>query len=145
MSQSILNYTTTVEAAKSIAEITRILAAHRAVSILTDFDNGQPVAISFRIQTGFGLMTFRLPAEVEKVFAVLHRSRISPRFKTREQAGRVAWRICKDWVEAQMALIRMGQVELEQIFLPYAQDSQGITLYERMKTNRFGGLLALPE
>jgi len=27
------------------------------------------------------------------------------KYRTREHAARVAWRICKDWIEAQLAIV----------------------------------------
>ncbi len=49
--------------------------------------------------------------------------------KTKEQAARVAWRIIKDWVEAQIAIIDAGMATVTQVFLPYAQTPEG-TVYE---------------
>ena len=59
---------------------------------------------------------------------------------TPEQAARVAWRILKDWVEAQMAVIDAGMATLPQVFLPYAQTDTGETVYERFES---GNLLRL--
>jgi hypothetical protein len=92
-----------------------LLARANAQAILTGLEDGRVSAISFRIAMEFGPLTFRLPA-------------------------RVAWRIVKDWPEAQLAVIRAGLVDLEQVFLPYAQDAHGNTLYERMRSQRFSGL-----
>jgi hypothetical protein len=40
----------------------------------------------------------------------------------------------KDWVGAQMALIEIEMVQLEQVFLPYMViDSTGTTVYERLQ------------
>ena len=49
-----------------------------------------------------------------------------------DHARRVAWRITKDWVEAQMALLATKSVTLPQLFLPYAVTDDGSTLYERI-------------
>jgi hypothetical protein len=45
------------------------------------------------------------------------------------------------WLEAQLAMIDAGLVDLEQIFLPYAQDSAGQTVYEVVRAQRFSNLL----
>jgi hypothetical protein len=42
----------------------------------------------------------------------------------------VAWRIVKDWVEVQLALIESGQATLPQLFLPHAVRADGRTLFE---------------
>ena len=51
-------------------------------------------------------------------------------------ASRVAWRILKDWVKAQMAILETEMVDLQEIFLPYMV-SQNRTLYETMKDYQF--------
>jgi hypothetical protein len=53
------------------------------------------------------------------------------------QASRVAWRIIKDWVDAQLAIIETEMVTLEQVFLPYMQVKDNKTLYEVMIEKRF--------
>ncbi len=37
----------------------------------------------------------------------------------------MAWRIIKDWVEAQTAIIQAGMVTLTQVFLPYLETTPG--------------------
>jgi peroxiredoxin family protein len=56
---------------------------------------------------------------------------------TKEQAERVAWRILKDWVEAQMALLDIEMVKMEEIFMPYIVDQKGQTLYEKLEQKQF--------
>lgn len=55
---------------------------------------------------------------------------------TREQAERVAWRILKDWVEAQMALLDIEMVKLQEIFLPYIE-LNGKTIYQALEQKQF--------
>lgn len=69
--------------------------------------------------------------------------KITPRLRTMEQASRVAWRIIKDWLAAQLALIKAEMVTLEQVFLPYAQNADGATLFDVLAEGKFRGL-ALP-
>ena len=72
------------------------------------------------------------------VLTLLERDRKVPRsFRTPEQALRVSWRIVKDWVEAQMAIVDTKMVTLEQVFLPYVIMPDGRTLYERVRDARF--------
>jgi hypothetical protein len=49
----------------------------------------------------------------------------------------VAWRILKDWVEAQIALMRSGMITVEQAFLPYCQGPDGQTVYESLRDRKF--------
>lgn len=143
---AILNYTTQISAEKTVAEIQAMLAKAKAQAILSEYDGeGILSALSFRILAGAGVMTFRLPANTQKIYQVIVRDRrITPKLRTREQAARVAWRIMKYWLEAQLAIVTAEMVDLEQVFLPYAQGSDGATLYESLKDRRFSGL-ALPD
>ncbi len=140
---AILNYTTSVAADKTVGEIQRILSQHGNIHVLTGYQNGVASNISFRVDTKHGTMSFMLPARIEQVESLLKKSRIPQRLRTREQAARVAWRIIKDWIEAQMALIQAGQVAIEEAFLPFVQDINGETLYSRLSAGGFKGL-ALP-
>jgi hypothetical protein len=141
----ILNYTTTISPQKTVGEITALLAKAKAQAIMQEFDGfGTPSAVSFRINTEFGMMTFRLPANIQRVHKVMARDANIPRSQRTElQAARVAWRIVKDWLEAQCAMMQAGLVDVEQVFLPYAQAADGSTLYEQLRARRFDQL-ALP-
>ena len=53
------------------------------------------------------------------------------------------WRITKDWVEAQMAIVEVRMASLEQVFLPYIIAKQGQTVYEVWREQQ--GLLEAPK
>jgi hypothetical protein len=128
----LLNYTTSISTDKTVSEIQRMLAKAKALAVLTEYDaEGIMSAVSFRMDIAAGIVSFRLPARIDNVYKVLVRdSRVPRGLKTREQAARVAWRIVKDWLEAQLAFIESGQADFEQLFLHCAQDSSGKTVYE---------------
>lgn len=136
----ILNYTTKIPAEKTGMQIQKMLVKAGAVAVLMEFDDlGIMESISFRTMTPHGLISFRLPANIDGVFQVIaNDSGINSRAqKTHEQAVRVGWRILKDWVEAQLAIIEAGMAELTQVFLPYAQDQQGKTVFESISQSGF--------
>ena len=66
-----------------------------------------------------------------KVAQVLERQRAVPKNRLEEQARRTAWRITKDWVDAQVAIIETKMVTTTQVFLPYTVTSSGKSLYHR--------------
>jgi excinuclease UvrABC nuclease subunit len=141
---ALLNYTTEIAAEKSVSEIQRRLAQAGVSQVMHGYDHeGNLNELSFRIKTQFGDMAFRMPANVEAVQAILQRQFKSgrSRFSSREHATKVAWRILKDWVEAQLALLRTGQVTIEQVFLAYAQNTSGQTVYEALVERKFAGML----
>lgn len=97
--------------------------------VSTRYDAGRPVAIAFSIDTEFGPRNFDLPVNTEGVFKAMQRDRsVPPRYTNRAQAERVAWRILKDWVEAQLALIEAGMSKLDEVMLPYMMTNRGRTL-----------------
>lgn len=144
--QGLLNYTTQIAADKTASEIQSILARAGAKAIMAEYDGaGLLVGIRFLIDTAFGERAFTLPANPEPVGEVLHQQwiegKVPRKYVTPEQAARVAWRIIKSWVEAQVALIQTEMVSLEQVMLPYMATPSGQTVYELMREQH----LALPK
>jgi hypothetical protein len=146
----IANATTEVAAEKSIAEITAILTKHGATEIMSSFSNGTMIGLTFIINTKHGDMAFKLPANIDKVYSILIEGsylsyREEVKVRVHKQAERTAWRILKDWVRAQIALIQTEQVEIQQVFLPYLQLNNGKTLYQSLNEGGFKALLQGPE
>lgn len=136
----ILNYTTEVATAKSIAEVHQILVRGGARAIQTEYDKGVPTSVAFSIDTPHGLRYYTLPIKTGPVLSVLKRQKVAPRFQTAEHAQRVAWRIMKDWLEAQLALAALEMVTIDQVMLPYMRSDDGRTTYEIYRDQQ----LALP-
>lgn len=136
----ILNFTTKIAAEKTAMEIQQKLIKAHASAVLSEYEKGILSHICFKVQTKHGEMSFRLPANIDGVFRALERNQVPRALRTREQAARVAWRIIKDWVEAQLAIIEADMVTLPQVFLPYMQLSAKETVYERFQSQ---GMLAL--
>ena len=147
---ALLNYTTAVTWQKSVQEIVAFLIAAKATTIMQEFDGaGYVTALAFKAMTAGGEMAFRLPVDVQRTHAVLvnefRARRIARRFANDIGHSRnVAWRILRHWAEAQVALIQIGLANVEQVFLPYAQNAAGQTLYEALVEQKFSGL-TLPE
>lgn len=133
----LLNYTTSIAPQKTVMEIQQILAKHGASAILTEFDTeGFIVALSFKVRVNGNDIGFKLPTNWHPVHKVLQADpKVSRSQATPEQALRTAWRITKDWVEAQMAMIDSQIATIEQVFLPYAVTRSGETLYEAFAAN----------
>lgn len=130
----LLNYTTKVNVYTTLGEIQRQLVNHGAKKIMQDYDDKQRiVALTFLIDTPAGARGIRLPANVDAVHKVLTRQKVKC---DREQAERVAWRIVKDWVEAQMAILESEMVQMDEIFLPYMVNDSGKTLFEVYRSNQ---------
>lgn len=133
----LLNYTTGISVDKTVSEIQKILTKNGASAILVENDDtGEIIALSFRVKLNDNVISFRLPNDWRPVLHILERDPKVPRAKrTKEQALRVSWRIIKDWVEAQMAIVQTKMVQLDQVFLPYAVAKDGRTFYEVAKSS----------
>ncbi len=136
---AILNYTTQIAAQKTVGEILSILARHGAENVNIQYGDFRgeraPIACAFQVTIDGNPVGFRLPVRWQGVRRALNKH-AQPRYQNDEQALRVAWRIVKDWVEAQMALIEAQQAELAEIFLPYAIAPNGQTMYEQFKARQ---------
>lgn len=133
----ILNYTTKISGEKTAGEIQAMLAKSGAQAVLTEFEDGEVVAISFRLSLNGQPLSFRLPVNSEGVLRALANEGIRPSFVTPGQAKRTAWRIIKDWIASQLALVEANQADLAEVFLPYLQDDAGITIYNKLKAGEF--------
>jgi len=134
----LLNYTTSISAQKTVGEIMGILAGHGAKAILMNYDNdGQIESLSFQIATPNGNIAIRLPVKPDAVLTVMSRQRVAKKYLNRTHAIRVAWRIVKDWVKAQMAIVETEMVRIEQVFLPYWITPSGKTLYDHLVDTKF--------
>lgn len=146
---AIKNYTTDKAVADTVSEIHKLLVKAGARKLMFDYDDdGKILAVIFSIKTPNGERPVRLPGNAERVRAVLKKQKADPKNRNRssiddsmEQAERVAWRIVKDWLAAQLAILETEMVEQEQIFLPYFVNRAGETLYEVYSEGR----LLLPE
>lgn len=133
----IKNYTTKVGVGQSLGEIQDALARNGAEKIMIDYADGIPVSLTFAIQGPNGIQGFRLPANLPGVAKVFEKQRIRA---DREQVMRTSWRNIRDWIMAQMAFVEAGNVQTDEIFLPYLTDGQK-TLYEAYQS----GQLLLPK
>jgi hypothetical protein len=134
---AILNYTTKVPVDKTVAEIQKTLGSKGARSITTDYDaQGRTVAITFMLHLREQQISFRLPVNPEGVFDALYNQKgVEKKYKTREHARLVAWRILKDWIEAQLAIVEANQAKMVEVFLPYALDNKGLTFFQAFEEN----------
>lgn len=133
----LLNYTTQIAADKSVSEIQKALSKVGARRVLHDFDdNGYITALSFEIMLQDTPIAFRLPTDWRPILQVLKNDpKVPRRLVTQDQALRVAWRITKDWVEAQAAFIETQMVTTAQVFLPYAVTKDGRSMYQYIAEN----------
>lgn len=160
----IKNYTTEVSEEKTVSEIMALLAVKGARSIRIDYDEqNRPTAVGFviflKVASGddFGVpVPFKLPCNFDGVFRAMcgefkdqrARWKFERNPESRKQARRTAWRIVKNWVEAQMAMVEADCAALAQVFMPYATSTNAagseVTMFDRF-LQQVSTQKALPE
>lgn len=134
---SVLNYTTKIAASKTIAEVQTLLAKHGASRIAVDYLDGQPSGLTFALVTPHGPRLFTLPVDVDAMHRLLSAEHKAKRLgslstavaTSRDHAERVAWRVIKDWLAAQLALVQTEMAALDQVMLPYLHVDGERTMY----------------
>ena len=145
------NYTSNIDADTTIARIERMLVCAGASGVQKLYEDGNVSSLVFKIilSPGQPESAIRLPANVpaciESMWTEYVKSSPKGR-KTKEdfhdQATRTAWKLTQDWVEVQMSLIHLGQVEPGQVFLAYVLIGRGnATIYDKVREAGYKALL----
>jgi hypothetical protein len=142
-----LNYTTTVAVTRTVGEIQTMLGAAGASAVMIEYAAGEPSAVSFSLAGPHGDRAFRLPVDTVSMHKVLLRERRTGKidrnkYATPEHAARVAWRVIKDWLEAQLALVAARMAQLDEVMLPYLVMPSGQTLYSDYRAREQAALEA---
>ena len=146
------NYTSSVPVERSIMLIEKLLIDAGAVNINKAIDpqTKEIIGVVFQIMVNNNPIVFKLPSKVDQCFKMMWKN-VSPRSAHRdsvkqnifEQAKRTAWKLLFDWVSIQVSMIQIQQVEMLEVFLPYAYDvRKEQTYFEKMKENNFKMLTA---
>lgn len=137
----ILNYTTIIEPEQTIGEIQKMLSRFNVAAMMTEYDGPHVSAVSFKLMVDGNMVAFKLPCNWRSVRAVFDKQGLTTA-KTKHkdknldaQAIRTSWRVIKDWIEAQLALVEINMATIPQVFLPYAIMRDGRTLSEHVEKN----------
>ena len=140
---NIKNYTSTVDASRSMARIEELLVEIGATNINKKYEDKICTGITFLLfdQQLQQTLPFHLKAQVEECFTILWKDVKRPRHDTKEllrkQASKTAWKILSDWTEIQCSMILLGQAKPLQMFLPFVYDLKSEeTLFERINTGK---------
>lgn len=142
------NYTTTVAAMTTASECLALLVRHDAQQVSIDLRDGEPTGLSFIMKTTWGARQFALPVNVAGTQKKLRQecdkssSPVQPRHATEEHARRVAWRVLRDWLDAQLAITAAGLAELTEIMLPWMRVDHDHTLYQAYQEHELKSLEA---
>jgi len=141
MGQNVLNYTTKIPVDRTTGEVQRMLAQRGCSAVAMHYtEDGRADGLSFTLRTPHGERAFHMPVNLDGVLLLLQtpavRSRASKdrkKYDTPEHAEAVAWRIVRDWLEAQLALVDANMASLDQVMLPHLRVDPEHTLYEAYK------------
>jgi len=129
------DYTTGVSSHRTVGEITELLVKAGARGVAQEFDtDGRIVGLEFAVVLNGEALRYTLPVRASAVQGVLARQRVDRKYQTDEHAERVAWRIMRDWVAAQLAIIETQMVTFDQVMLPYLRTDD--TMFERYVAQR---------
>jgi hypothetical protein len=134
--------TTRIAPERTVTEIQAVLSRNGANQILLDYDGKSVSAVSFRYNIDGDIIPFYLPCRWRELETLFRKSGKRPRYdETFESwARRVAWRQILRWVEAQFALVETKMVKVQEVFLPYAQNSEGQTVFDLIEKKGFAAL-----
>jgi hypothetical protein len=142
---NIKNYTSTVEASRSMARIEECLVDIGAANVNKQYENKICTGITFLLydEQVAQTLAFHLKAQVDECFKILWKEVKRPQANTKaqltQQANRTAWKLLSDWTEIQCSMILLGQAKPLQMFLPFMYDAKNNeTLYQKIiygKTN----------
>jgi hypothetical protein len=151
----IKNFSTEIPVGRTIAEIEKMLTKYGATKIMKEYEGELPVMLVFAITTEHGQMGIRLPIHPDKIMDVFKFQVSNGKLPRKywdgdwahEQAHRVAWRIIRDWLDAQLTLLNIQMVKIDEIFLPYIyNDKLKMTVYEMLDKGKFNlELLEAPD
>lgn len=140
---NIKNYSSTIDASRSMAKIEELLVDIGATNINKQYENKICTGITFLLYDHQLQQTlpFHLKAQVEECFLILWKDVKRPRPETREQlkkqASRTAWKILNDWTEVQCSMILLGQAKPLQMFLPFMYDMKSNeTLFDKVSNGK---------
>ena len=137
----IKNYTTKIPPEKTIAEIQGKLVKNGARELSFGYDeSGNLRRLTFQMVFHNQPIFFEIAPPINGVLAVLKKDGAAKNLLTYEHATRVAWRIEKDWLEAQLAKIEAGLATPVQLLLPYVVMNGGRTFFEKFESG-ISGLL----
>lgn len=146
---NIKNYTSEIDAAKSMANIEKVLVEIGANNINKNYVDKVCTGITFLHfdQQTKQTLAFHLRAQVNECFNIFWKQRVQKTSAQKEaclkQASRTAWKILSDWAEIQCSMILLGQATTLQMFLPFVYDTQRKeTLYDKISAGKMNNLLS---
>ena len=122
------NYTSGVQASRSIENIEKLLVDLGCLNISKFYEEKETAGIFFQLDINKQPVSFKLPCKVELIYKRMLKGRSklpeTQRINIRKQAARTAWKTLYELVQIQCDLIMLEQSDVIEAFLPYAFDGE---------------------
>lgn len=120
---------------RTISQIQELLSRHGVKHVMMQYDgSGNISAMSFTLLDN--PTPYLLPARhLSLLILAEHKKLKYLRPNDEDQARRIAWRQVFRWIEAQLAMVEVGMIEMEEIFLPYMMIDEHRTVFQLYKDN----------
>ena len=114
-----------------------MLQKNGASGILMEYEKGtgRVESLLFKIDFEGRPMGFRLPIRWREAKRTLVAQGVTRAKGDDDYCYRVAWRIVRNWLEQQMAILALEMADLAEIFLPYSVSNNGQTFYQNILNN----------
>lgn len=144
MGKGPLNYSTIIPAARTSQECVTMLVEHGAIRAGLVTEARKPAGIEFQIDTRWGPRHYAVPVNVDATQATLVKAvkegtvtlggggRSRANLTSRDHALDVAWRVLRDWLEVQIAMIEAGLADLERVMLSWQLVAPGKDMFEAL-------------
>jgi len=140
---NIKNYTSSIEASRSMARIEELLVEVGATNVNKQYADKVCTGITFLLfdQQLQQTLAFHLKAQVGECFTILWKDVKRPQANTKiilhQQANKTAWKILSDWTEIQCSMILLGQAKPLQMFLPFVYDMKSNeTFFDKVSSGK---------
>ena len=141
--KNLRNYTSTVSPDKSILTIERDLVRAGATHMAKKYSpTGEIEAVLFQMNYEGNFVTFQVPANVPATERyMMKKFKKTASATLHQQALRTAWKNVSEWIQIQVDMILLQQLEPLEAFLPYVYSNRtGLTYYQSLKESNFKAL-----
>jgi hypothetical protein len=128
--------------ATSVSKIENMLVQNGANNILKGYDDDRELLyIQFSMVVNGNSMFYKITAYRNVIAKILLAEYTRPTEKSHQlvaqQSGRTAWKIICDWVEIQLTMVMLEQMEMAEAFMTKTITQSGQTLFEVVKAGNF--------
>lgn len=121
---------------ETAGEIQQYLKDYGLSKFMLDIEDGEIVGVILAFKVGNNELPYKLPINHKPLWEMAKKGEIEY-IKTETQARRIAWRQVLKWIQAQVSLVEIGILTIDEVFLPYLilDKNEQRTVYELYNSN----------